>query len=92
MKAAKEECRNFLLKINDSETNVMVMNGEAKVQLDGSELETVEQFKYLRSIIWTDASSSKEMTVRLAKGIASDLNNIWADKNIVYHLIAVVRT
>ena len=49
--AVKDESEKFGLKINDSKTNVMVMNGVGKVELDGTELETVNQFKYLGSII-----------------------------------------
>ena len=80
----KDESEKFGLKINDSKTNVMVMNGVGKVELDGNELETVDQFKYLGSIIRMDDPCAKEVEVRLAmaRGITSSLNNIWTERNI----------
>ena len=80
----KHESLKFGQKINEAKTNVMSMNGFGNVRLGDAEIDKVEQFKYLGSMIKTDAPSSHEIRIRLAiaRGAASDLNPIWADKEL----------
>ena len=80
----KDESLKFGLKINETKTNVMTLNGTGKVNLGNAELDPVQNFKYLGSVINMDEPTAKEVQVRLAiaRGVTSDLTKIWKDRNL----------
>lgn len=79
------------LKLNAKKTKVLHIKGRnsqseehTKVKVDGTNLETVKQFKYLGSIKTDDGSCTQDIKVRIAmaKQKMVQLNNIWKDRGI----------
>eukprot|EP00795_Rhopilema_esculentum_P012245 gene12245-2880_t len=78
VEAVRTESLGFGLKINEAKTNVMTLNGSGQVKLGDVEIETVDEFKYLGSMLDIDTQTSHEIKLRLAvaKRFASDLHPI----------------
>eukprot|EP00795_Rhopilema_esculentum_P003363 gene3363-1713_t len=53
--------QNSRLMINEAKTNVLTLNGSGHGKLGDVEMETVEQFKYLGSILDIDSPTSHEI-------------------------------
>ena len=79
------------LKLNAKKTKVLHVKGRdsqseehTTVKVDGTNLETVKQFKYLGSIKTDDGSCMQDIKVRIAmaKQKMVQLNNIWKDRGI----------
>ena len=80
-----ERCSlQFGLRINPAKTHVMLLGNKQPIFLDGDEVQQVDRFKYLGSMIGMDGDSAPEIRVRLtvARGITSQLNGIWKAKQI----------
>ena len=80
-----EKCSlNFGLRINSAKTHAMVKGNKQPIFLDGAEINQVDRFKYLGSMVTMDGDSSPEIRVRLAvaRGITSQLNGIWKSRQI----------
>ena len=62
----------------------MGSSDELDVSIDGENLETVTQFKYLGATITEDARSVQEIKIRIAVATSSfsKLKTIWRDKNM----------
>ena len=78
--------KSYGMEINAEKTKLMTNNSSgifAKIKLNGQELEVVEKFKYLGSIV-SDEGSRPEILVRIAQTTAAlaRLKPIWRDKNI----------
>ena len=91
-------CRRRGLKVNTSESNVMVMNGEERVEyevhVDGIRLENVSEFKYLGCVLdesGTDGSECSRIvaSVRRVAGAIRSLINAW-DLQLEYVILVVV--
>jgi len=81
-----ETSSRFGMEISAEKTKLMTNSGKpltTKITVNGQELETVSQFKYLGSII-TEAGSKTEVISRAAQTAAAmaKLRPIWRDKNI----------
>ena len=77
--------RKFGLMINIDKTKVMGMDGvECHIRVRGEQLEQVDAFVYLGSLITEDADCTKEIKVRLGKrkGAMESLKNIWKSHGI----------
>ena len=77
------------LKINMKKTKTMVLGRkeiEKKLKILNQEVENVEEFVYLGSLMTWDNDCSKDIRTRIAKGkgMLENLKNIWKDKNISY--------
>ncbi|KAJ8724798.1 hypothetical protein PYW07_015756 [Mythimna separata] len=73
------------LSVNRSKTKVMVVDRSGKLELTGAlDLETVDNFVYLGSIISNDGSCEKEVRRRIgmAKSAMAQLDKVWKDRNI----------
>ena len=87
------------MKLNAKKTKVMHI-GKADfkpVTIEGEELETVSDFRYLDSIKSDSGHCTKDITTRIAmaKTKTIDLKNIWKDKDLsnklkIQILIAIV--
>ena len=69
--AVQKECENFEMQINVQKTEVMVFSKKKqppkiKVSLNGEILKQVNQFKYLGSIMTSDAKSTVDIKCRIA--------------------------
>ena len=80
--------RNASLKLNAKKTKVMHVNStnniEEDIKVDNSNLEYVQNFKYLGSVKENNGSCSKDVRTRIgmAKQKSVQLNNIWKDRGI----------
>ena len=75
------------MEISAEKTNFMTNNTRkisSDIRFGGQNLETVQSFKYLYSVM-TDEGSKQEILSRIAQtiGALSKLKTIWEDKNIV---------
>ena len=82
--SVEENSEVYGLTINRKKTNVMAVNGEGSVQIAGTELERVERFKYLGSIIKNDDLTSCEIRARIAtaKSVMSSMSEVWSSPKI----------
>ena len=82
----EESAKQLGMQISAEKSKVMRMGSsdELDVLIDGKNLETVTQFKYLGAIITEDARSVQEIKIRIAVATSSlsKLKTIWRDKNI----------
>jgi hypothetical protein len=79
----------FGLKINPAKTHMMVINCEPQtINLDGADVNCVDSFNYLGSIITNDNNSSVEIKKRIAvaKATTSKLVPIWKSGSISLQL------
>ena len=77
------------LKINMKKTKTMVLGRkeiDKKLEVLNQEVENVEEFVYLGSLITWDNDCSKDIRTRIAKGkgMLENLKTIWKDRNISY--------
>ena len=74
--------------MNKKKTKVMVMgkeNSDANIQVEGEEIECVNQFIYLGSLISNDNDCSKEIKRRIgiAVGALGKLCDIWKSSSVL---------
>ena len=83
-RAVKRHSESVGLKITEAKTNVMVLNGVGPAQIDETEIELVQEFKYLVSMISMKSTTSEEIRVgrATARSITSDFVNNWKDDEI----------
>jgi len=77
----------FGLKISTSKTEVQCISRQPprlQINIDGTELNQVEQFTYLGGVISQDARCEADIRrrVNLATGVASSLNTVWESRDI----------
>jgi len=77
------------LKINMKKTKTLVFGRkeiDKKLEILNQEVENVEEFVYLGSLITWDNDCSKDIRTRIAKGkgMLENLKTIWKDRNISY--------
>ena len=82
--SVEERSKNFGLMINRAKTNVMTVHGEGVVKIGETELEVVDKFKYLGSVITPTEPSAREIRTRLAhaKSVTSKLDNVWRSSKL----------
>ena len=74
--------------MNVKKTKKMVISQkedmQAKIKVDGKQLEQVKQFKYLGQIIFNEGKGNKEIEIRIAqaKSMFIKLNDIFMSKDI----------
>ena len=82
----EESAKQLGMQISAEKSKVMRMgsSNELGVSIDGQNLETVIQFKYLKATITEDTRSVQEIKIRIAVATSSlsKLKIIWRDKNI----------
>jgi Reverse transcriptase (RNA-dependent DNA polymerase) len=81
----KREAGTVGLRINADKTKLMVVGNIEQAQsitAGGKQMETVEEFYYLGSLISNNSSCDKDITTRLGKAnpVFGRLNNIWRSK------------
>jgi hypothetical protein len=77
--------RKYSLLINIDKTKVMASDGaDCDVNIQGAQLEQVNTFPYLGSLVTDDAECTKEIRARLSKGqaIRASLKKIWKSHGI----------
>ena len=80
-----ESCSHtFGLHINAAKTHVMVHGSKEPVLLNGKQIDKVERFKYLGSMVGIDGDSTPEIRTRLAvaRDTTSQLTGLWKAKEI----------
>ncbi|PIK60804.1 endonuclease-reverse transcriptase [Apostichopus japonicus] len=80
-----EKCSHtFGLHINSAKTHVMVHGSKEQIFLGGSEINQVDSFKYLGSMVRIDGDSTPEICTRLAiaRNATSQLIGLWKAKEI----------
>ena len=83
-----EDSKRYGLQMNKKKTKVMVMgkeNSDANIQVEGEEIECVNQFIYLGSLISNDNDCSKEIKRRIgiAAGALGKLCDIWKSSSVL---------
>jgi len=82
----KDASEQYGLYLNVKKTKIMICGDVPKqsIVIDGEEVDQVDTFNFLGSLIVRDGGSSTEIRRRLAmaKTSASSLSNIWKDKDI----------
>ena len=83
-----EDSKRYGLQMNKKKTKVMVMgkeNSDANIQVEGEEIECVNQFIYLGSLISNDNDCSKEIKRRIgiAVGALGKLCDIWKSSSVL---------
>lgn len=82
------ESKYYNMEINATKTKVMVVSRQEGVQLEvnhgGQQLEQVQSFKFLGSYKTATGDCTKDIKIRaaLARQKATELINIWKDRNI----------
>ena len=83
-----ESGKSYGLMINKGKTKVMVMGKDtrADIRIDGENIEQVDQFVYLGSLITKDNNCSLEIKRRIgiAAGTYGSLNEIWKSTKISF--------
>ena len=93
-----ENAKKAGLKINIDKTKTMVFgqqNIDRELMVDNKQIENVQEFTYLGSILTWDNSSSKDIRTRIAKakGIMAGFNNVWRSKAVRYKTkLSILRT
>ena len=74
----------FGLQINSAKTHVMALSSNQPVYLDGHEIDQVDRFKYLGSMVGLDSDCTPEIRARLATGraVTSQLTILWKASEI----------
>ena len=94
----RNDCRPYGMMLNLSKTKTMVFgerNMEETLEVNGEEIQNVEEFTYLGSTVTYDLDCKKEMTLRFAKakGVLMALGTIWKSKEIsLMSKLATLRT
>ncbi len=88
--------KDFGMEISAEKTKLMTNNPNGintTININGTNLETVENFKYLGAIISKEGSKPKEMA-RIAQTVTAlaKLNIIWKDRNIEDQTSAITCT
>ena len=82
----KEKSGKIGLKINQRKPKVMRMNNRNtnKVSVDGEDLEEVDTFCYLGSVVNVDGEVKEEVNIRIGKASTAfrNLGNIWKSGKI----------
>ena len=86
-KKVQSTAAKFGMEVNTNKTKCMVTAKDSKkttIMLDGQLLESVDHFKYLGSIMTSDARSEKDILARLGKasGVAAKLAKVLKQKQI----------
>jgi endonuclease/exonuclease/phosphatase family metal-dependent hydrolase len=81
-----EESSKVGLRPNTSKTKEMRLNNRSSesFKINGADIETVDDFTYLGSVVAADGGTPKDISSRINKARAtfSKLKNIWRDNNI----------
>ena len=82
----KEHSEMKELKLNVKKTKIMDVNGcreSSEVTVDGEEIESVESFEYLGSLIEADGDGTKEIKRRLAMASKklTEMKKLWKATN-----------
>ena len=80
-----EKCsQNFGLRINTAKTHLMVHGNKEQVALGGNDIQQVDRFKYLGSMVGMDGDSAPEIRTRLAiaGNATNQLDGLWKAKEI----------
>ena len=72
--SVEERSKNFGLMINRAKTNVMTVHGEGVVKIGETELEVVDKFKYLGSVITPTEPPACEIRTRWRMQKVSPVN------------------
>jgi hypothetical protein len=87
----EEEARKVGLYMNTGKTKLMKIGSfkeTESIQVGGGQIENVEEFCYLGSVISRDGSCDKEIRTRMAKANTTfgRLTNIWKSKRLNLHV------
>jgi hypothetical protein len=85
-KKLEEEYEKWGLKINYGKTDYLGTDRSEELQINGNTIPTVNQFKYMESIIQENGSSDFEIEKRISetKGVISMLNSVLWNRNILH--------
>ena len=92
------DCRPYGMMLNLSKTKIMVFGQrsmEETLEMNGEEIQNVEEFTYLGSTATYDLDCKKEVTLRFAnaKDVLMALDTIWKSKEIsLISKLAILRT
>ena len=84
----QQKCLLFGLEINSAKSCMMVIDpadiGTQSVLIEGKEIEEVNKFEYLGSMVTVDSNSTTDIKARLpiARHAALQLTRIWKAKDI----------
>jgi hypothetical protein len=81
-----EKSKNFGLEINIGKNKLMIVNNKKQpvIKIEGHQIENVEQFKYLGSIMTKEGGTEKDTETRIANAQHAFhmLNRIWYSSNL----------